>query len=57
MPVAMARVKPLSPFASHDGRRLYHAALGGVCRRLTPDLAERRVRQFSNFSGSPPAFF
>jgi hypothetical protein len=57
MPVAMARVKPLSPFASHDGRRLYHAALGGGCRRLTPDLAERRVRQFSNFSGSPPAFF
>jgi hypothetical protein len=57
MPLALARVKPLSPFASHDGRRLYHAALRGFYRRRTPDLAERRVRQFSDFSGSPPAFF
>ncbi len=55
MPVAAARVKQLTPFVIHDGAAA--AARGGACVHRTPNLAERGLRQFSNFSGSPPAFF
>jgi hypothetical protein len=49
MPVAVARVKPLSPVVIHDGAAFYHAGLGGICLRRTPNLAERGVRTVFKF--------